>query len=110
MFHPKKEKQMGTEKITGTIAEFFKFNAQNTDWRTEITGGVTTFVTMAYIVAVNPGILSDAQPWFSKREVKNCTDRSGSGSEGTWLTAITPAYEHGDLLGCIAHGSKIERF
>ncbi len=44
----------------GSIAEFFKFNAQNTDWRTEITGGVTTFVTMAYIVAVNPGILSDA--------------------------------------------------
>ena len=44
----------------GSIAEFFKFNAQNTDWRTEITGGVTTFVTMAYIVAVNPSILSDA--------------------------------------------------
>ena len=51
---------MGTEKNTGSVAEFFKFNAQNTDWRTETTGGITTFVTMAYIVAVNPGILSDA--------------------------------------------------
>ena len=51
---------MGTEKITGTIAEFFKFDAQNTNWRAEITGGITTFVTMAYIIAVNPGMLSDA--------------------------------------------------
>ena len=30
---------MGTEKNTGPIAEFFKFNAQNTDWRAETTGG-----------------------------------------------------------------------
>ena len=51
---------METKKITGSIAEFFKFNEQNTDWRTEITGGITTFVTMAYIIAVNPGMLSDA--------------------------------------------------
>ena len=46
--------------VHGAIARFFEFGAQNTTWRTEVTGGVTTFVTMAYIVAVNPGILSGA--------------------------------------------------
>ena len=48
------------ESDRGAIAKFFEFGAQNTTWRTEVTGGVTTFVTMAYIVAVNPGILSGA--------------------------------------------------
>ncbi len=28
------------------IAEFFKFEQENTNWRTEITGGATTFMTM----------------------------------------------------------------
>ena len=28
------------------------------NWRTEIVAGVTTFLTMAYIIFVNPGILS----------------------------------------------------
>lgn len=31
-----------------------------TTWRTEIAAGITTFVTMAYIVLVNPAILHDA--------------------------------------------------
>lgn len=46
--------------VHGAIARFFKFEANNTTWRTEVTGGVTTFVTLAYIVAVNPSILSAA--------------------------------------------------
>src|SRR6202021_2160876 len=29
-----------------------------TNWRTEVLAGVTTFLTMAYIVLVNPAILS----------------------------------------------------
>ena len=32
----------------------------NTDVKTEITAGITTFMTMAYILAVNPSILSEA--------------------------------------------------
>ena len=42
------------------IAEFFKFEQERTNWRIEVTGGATTFMTMAYIVVVNPAILSDA--------------------------------------------------
>ena len=42
------------------IAQFFQFDKYKTNFRTETLGGVTTFMTMAYIVAVNPGMLSDA--------------------------------------------------
>ncbi len=31
------------------IAEFFKFEQANTNWRIEVTGGATTFMTMAYM-------------------------------------------------------------
>lgn len=43
-----------------SIARFFEFDKLGTNLRTEIVGGATTFVTMAYIVAVNPGILAVA--------------------------------------------------
>ena len=39
---------------------YFEFDRLGTNWRTEILAGVTTFLTMAYIVLVNPAILSDA--------------------------------------------------
>ena len=42
------------------ISGFFDFEALGTNFRTEILAGVTTFVTMAYILAVNPDILSNA--------------------------------------------------
>ncbi|MEO0984223.1 MAG: NCS2 family permease, partial [Cyanobacteria bacterium J06639_14] len=44
----------------GAIARFFDFGALGTDLRTEIMAGITTFITMAYILVVNPGILSNA--------------------------------------------------
>ena len=39
---------------------YFEFQRLKTDWRTEILAGVTTFLTMAYIVLVNPAILAAA--------------------------------------------------
>ncbi|MEO1093370.1 MAG: NCS2 family permease [Cyanobacteria bacterium J06638_28] len=42
------------------IARFFEFAALGTNFRTEVMAGITTFITMAYILVVNPGILSDA--------------------------------------------------
>ena len=42
------------------LERLFHFRELRTDWRTETVGGFTTFVTMAYIVVVNPTILSDA--------------------------------------------------
>ncbi len=40
------------------IEKFFSLKANNTTIRTEVLAGVTTFVTMAYIIFVNPSILS----------------------------------------------------
>ncbi len=39
---------------------YFEFAALATNWRTEILAGLTTFMTMAYIVFVNPSILREA--------------------------------------------------
>ncbi|MEB3358624.1 MAG: NCS2 family permease [Synechococcales bacterium] len=44
----------------GAIARYFKFAELGTNLRTEIIAGITTFFTMAYILVVNPGILSAA--------------------------------------------------
>ena len=40
------------------LEAYFEFSHLGTTWRTEILAGVTTFLTMAYIVLVNPAILS----------------------------------------------------
>jgi AGZA family xanthine/uracil permease-like MFS transporter len=40
------------------LERYFDFAAHNTTWRTEIVAGMTTFITMAYIIFVNPSILS----------------------------------------------------
>ncbi|NCB06934.1 MAG: NCS2 family permease [Bacteroidia bacterium] len=40
------------------LEKFFKFKENNTSVKTEILAGITTFMTMAYILAVNPDILS----------------------------------------------------
>jgi len=40
------------------IEDYFEFTRLGTNWRTEVLAGVTTFLTMAYIVLVNPAILS----------------------------------------------------
>jgi len=45
---------------TTALARFFRLAERRTDARTEVLAGVTTFLTMAYIVLVNPAILSSA--------------------------------------------------
>ena len=48
------------EPETTFLGRLFKLKRNRTSVRTEIVAGVTTFMTMAYILAVNPNILSDA--------------------------------------------------
>lgn len=45
---------------------FFKISERKSNVRTEIMAGITTFLTMAYILAVNPGILSETGMDFSR--------------------------------------------
>ena len=40
------------------LEKLFKLKENNTTVKTEVVGGITTFMTMAYILAVNPSILS----------------------------------------------------
>ncbi|MBS1813948.1 MAG: NCS2 family permease [Acidobacteria bacterium] len=40
------------------IEHYFEFESLHANWRTEILAGLTTFITMAYIIFVNPAILS----------------------------------------------------
>jgi len=41
------------------LERYFQFRDLQTNWRTEILAGATTFVTMAYIIFVNPAILHE---------------------------------------------------
>ncbi|MEJ7264904.1 NCS2 family permease, partial [Staphylococcus epidermidis] len=40
------------------MKKYFQFDKYQTNYRREILGGLTTFLSMAYILAVNPQILS----------------------------------------------------
>jgi AGZA family xanthine/uracil permease-like MFS transporter len=44
----------------GWFERYFEFESYGTDMKTEVLAGFTTFMTMAYILFVNPAILSDA--------------------------------------------------
>lgn len=44
----------------GFLESYFDLSKNNTNIKTEILAGITTFMTMAYILVVNPGILSEA--------------------------------------------------
>src|SRR3712207_3740088 len=46
------------------LARYFRFAERGADLRTEVVGGLTTFFVMAYIIFVNPAILTlnNSQP------------------------------------------------
>lgn len=54
------------------LERLFNLRANGTNVKTEILAGVSTFLTMAYIVAVNPGILSQAGMPFEAVFVATC--------------------------------------
>ncbi|HBQ86739.1 MAG TPA: guanine permease [Syntrophomonas sp.] len=44
----------------GTVEQFFKLNERGTNVKTELIAGLTTFVTIGYVIFVNPTILAAA--------------------------------------------------
>jgi len=54
------------------LETLFKLKEHGTDVKTEVIAGVSTFLTMAYIIAVNPGILSAAGMDFGAVFVATC--------------------------------------
>ncbi|MFC6990148.1 NCS2 family permease [Haloplanus sp. GCM10025708] len=45
--------------LRDTLVDYFELHEHGTTVRTEILAGITTFLTMSYIVVVNPSILAD---------------------------------------------------
>ena len=54
------------------LERYFEFDRVGTTWRTEILAGATTFVTMAYIVFVNPSVLREAGMPFQAVVAATC--------------------------------------
>jgi AGZA family xanthine/uracil permease-like MFS transporter len=46
--------------MEGFLDRFFKLKENNTSFRTEMVGGITTFMTMSYIIFLQPAVLSQA--------------------------------------------------
>lgn len=51
------EKTLNENSLAGFLNRFFKIKEHKSSIKKEIIGGLTTFVTMAYIIFVNPNIL-----------------------------------------------------
>ena len=47
-------------KILNNVSSFFKFKERGATFKKEIIGGISTFLAMVYILAVNPGMLSQS--------------------------------------------------
>jgi AGZA family xanthine/uracil permease-like MFS transporter len=70
------------------LERYFEFESLKTNWRTEILAGVTTFVTMAYIIFVNPSILQDAGMPFAGVIAATCL----SAAAGSLLMGVFARY------------------
>jgi AGZA family xanthine/uracil permease-like MFS transporter len=54
------------------VESFFKITERGSTWSRETIGGLTTFLAMAYIVAVNPAILAEAGVPFQAALTATC--------------------------------------
>jgi AGZA family xanthine/uracil permease-like MFS transporter len=54
------------------LERYFEFERLGTTWKTEVLAGATTFVTMAYIVFVNPSILHETGMPFQAVVAATC--------------------------------------
>jgi adenine/guanine/hypoxanthine permease len=70
------------------LESYFEFERLGTNWRTEILAGVTTFLTMAYIVLVNPAILSQTGMPLAAVTVATCL----SAAFGSLLMGVLARY------------------
>jgi len=70
------------------IERLFHLRENSTTVRTEVLGGVTTFMTMAYIVFVNPAILSETGMDFGAVMTATCL----SAALATWVMGLAANY------------------
>ena len=70
------------------MESLFKIRENGSTFWTEVLAGITTFVTMSYIIFVNPGILSNAGMDFNALVVVTCL----ASALGTFLMAVMANY------------------
>jgi AGZA family xanthine/uracil permease-like MFS transporter len=58
--------------LRASLERYFEFAALGATWRNEILAGLTTFITMAYIIFVNPSILHEAGMPIAAVTVATC--------------------------------------
>jgi hypothetical protein len=58
--------------MRSALEKYFEFQRLGTNWRTEALAGATTFATMAYIIFVNPSILSETGMPFQAVVAATC--------------------------------------
>lgn len=79
----------------GKLGSYFKLEENGTDVKTEIIAGITTFFTMAYIIFVNPDILSQTGMDFNSVMVATCI----SGAIGSILIGLLSNYPFAQAPG-----------
>src|SRR5690349_9682455 len=79
---------MGDTLTRDALERYFEFAALGTNWKTEIVAGLTTFMTMAYIVFVNPAILSETGMPLAAVTAATCI----SAAAGSLLMGILARY------------------
>ena len=70
------------------IQSWFRLQESGSNLRTELLGGLTTFLTMVYIVFVNPAVLSEAGMDFGAVMVATCL----SAGIATWTMGLAANY------------------
>ena len=60
------------QRMRRRLERYFEFERLQTNWKTEFLAGATTFVTMAYIVFVNPSVLREAHMPFKAVVAATC--------------------------------------
>ena len=70
------------------LEAYFEFQRLGTNWKTEILAGLTTFITMAYIVFVNPQILHEAGMPLAAVTAATCI----SAAFGSFMMGILARY------------------
>ncbi|MFW6018623.1 MAG: NCS2 family permease [Halapricum sp.] len=77
--------------VRETLAEYFEFDKHETDITTELIAGATTFLAMAYIIVVNPAILSEAILGYNE-----------AGEVATETTINGEVYTQGEIFQMLA--------
>ena len=70
------------------LEQVFKLGENRTNVRTEVVAGITTFLTMAYIIFVNPSILAEAKMPFGAVFAATCI----AAAVGCFLMAFLANY------------------